>query len=521
MLGRYQILKPLAKGGMAEVFLARTIGIKGFERHVVLKFIRVEHETNQKTIGMLLDEARLVAALHHRNIVQVHDVGESGGQYFFAMEYVHGEDGRALLRQAKDVKQQIPLAHILTIITAAAAGLHYAHEMRGPDRKPLGIVHRDISPGNILIGFDGGVKVVDFGIAKTDREREETNAGEMKGKVGYMSPEQCKALPLDRRTDVYMLGIVLYELCTVRRLFKGENRFQTMQQIVEGNVAPPSRYRKDLPDELEQIIMKALATDPVDRYQTADDLRLVLEAFAQRTNITISPSKLSDYMKELFGERIEPWFVDPPPPDPTPDEMAALERISEVPAPPATPAARASEPAITPPPVAPIETSETKAAVPDVGTDDTPMAWQSDLGAGKRKRTLLVAIGGVVAVGAIAAVVLMRGGDDKPRPAQQPVVTTPADAGTAVTTEPARVDAGETAAVTTPDASVDEADIEITTNKVDAGVPVVVRPPGGRPPGGRPPGGRPTGGGAGSGSAAVIKTDKPTGPDLDSPFPTD
>ena len=184
MLGRYQVLKPLAKGGMAEVFLARSLGIKGFERHIVLKFIRVEHGANPQTVEMLLDEARLVASLHHRNIVQVHDVGQAEGQYFFAMEYVHGEDARTLLRKVKDEQTQLPFQHILTMITAAAAGLHYAHEMKGHDRKNLGIVHRDISPGNILIGFDGGVKVVDFGIAKTDKQAEHTRAGEMKGKVG-------------------------------------------------------------------------------------------------------------------------------------------------------------------------------------------------------------------------------------------------------------------------------------------------------------------------------------------------
>ncbi|HEY5944430.1 MAG TPA: serine/threonine-protein kinase, partial [Kofleriaceae bacterium] len=237
------MLRPLAKGGMAEVFLARAIGLGGFARHVVIKRIRVENGTDQKSIDMFLDEARLVASLHHRNIVQVHDVGEEDSKYFFVMEYVHGRDTRELLRHVKDAKQQVPLEHVITIVTAAAAGLHYAHEQRGADRKPLQIVHRDVSPGNILVAFDGGVKVVDFGIAKTEDRSWDTQAGEMKGKVGYMSPEQCKALPLDRRTDVYMLGIVLYELCTVRRLFKGENRFDTMAQIVEGNVAPPSRHR--------------------------------------------------------------------------------------------------------------------------------------------------------------------------------------------------------------------------------------------------------------------------------------
>ena len=192
MLGRYQVLKPLAKGGMAEVLLARAIGLAGFARHVVIKRIRVEHGSDEKSMAMFLDEARLVAALHHGNIVQVHDVGEEDGKYFFVMEYVHGRDVRELLRHVKDKKEQIPLEHIITIVSAAAAGLHYAHEQRGSDRQPLGIVHRDISPGNILIGFDGGVKVVDFGIAKAAHQNPETHSGALKGKVSYMSPENAR-----------------------------------------------------------------------------------------------------------------------------------------------------------------------------------------------------------------------------------------------------------------------------------------------------------------------------------------
>jgi hypothetical protein len=292
--------------------------------------------------------------------------------------------------------------------------------MRGADRKPLGIVHRDISPGNILLGFDGGVKVVDFGIAKTDRSEETTKAGELKGKVGYMSPEQCKALPLDRRTDIYMLGIVLYELCTVRRLFKGENRYETMQHIVEGNVAPPSRYRKDMPDELERIIMKALATDPADRYQTADDLRLVLEAFATRANFQISPSKLSDYLKDLFGERLEPWLLEAPPPEPTKEEVEAAvvvspELIAEAEASITRRSLERIEAAKPPPPkpAEPAAPAEPKplADVLEPGSGDTPMAWPVEpAGAGRRR--LFFGLGAVALAGGIAVFALTRGGED-------------------------------------------------------------------------------------------------------------
>jgi len=533
MLGRYQILKPLAKGGMAEVFLARTIGIKGFERHVVLKFIRVEHGANPQTVEMLLDEARLVAALHHRNIVQVHDVGQAEGQYFFAMEYVHGEDARALLRKVKDTKTQLPFAHILTIVSAAAAGLHYAHEMRGPDRKPLNIVHRDISPGNILLGFDGGVKVVDFGIAKTDRQEENTRAGELKGKVGYMSPEQCKALPLDRRTDIYMLGIVLYELCTVRRLFKGENRFQTMQQIVEGNIAPPSRYRKDIPDELEQIIMKALATDPADRYQTADDLRLVLEAFATRANFQISPSKLSDYLKDLFGERLEPWLVDAPPPDaevPETAEQDAAMVAEQLAAEAEAKKVRNSTAAIKKLEPDPEPTSSKNAL--DPAADDTPMAWGVDIAKARRKRNMLFGVIAAVALaGGLAAFLMTRGSTDSttnaattPPPPATPIENNTAalaiDAGVATTPDDAAMTADNTPPVTGGSA-VDENDIVITngsgTAVAGAGSGSQSKPTPPRPPRGgvRPPRPRP-----GKGEGSGVKIEKPPGGgDLDAPMP--
>ncbi|HEX5060456.1 MAG TPA: serine/threonine-protein kinase [Kofleriaceae bacterium] len=342
------MLKPLAKGGMAEVLLARAIGLAGFARHVVIKRIRVEHGSDEKSMAMFLDEARLVAALHHGNIVQVHDVGEEDGKYFFVMEYVHGRDVRELLRHVKDKKEQIPLEHVITIVSAAAAGLHYAHEQRGPDRQPLGIVHRDISPGNILIGFDGGVKVVDFGIAKTHVRAHDTQGGELKGKLGYMSPEQCRAQPLDRRTDVFLLGIVLYELCTVRRLFKADTRYETMSLIVDGNVPPPSRFRKDLPDDLEKIIMRALANNPAERYQTADELRQTLDRFARVAGLTASPGRLSDYMKEQFGDVLEPWLVDEAVPPPSAEVLERIRASAQL-----IPVSRASQPTFDATPLPP------------------------------------------------------------------------------------------------------------------------------------------------------------------------
>src|SRR5450432_3178125 len=202
---------------MADVLLGRADGsdskIAGFERHVVVKRIKSEHAKDKRFIPMFLHEARLAATLHHQNVVQVHDIGEAHGEYFFAMEYLHGEDLRKILGSVSKAKTHIPLANVIAIVSAAAAGLHYAHERRGSDKKKLDIVHRDVSPSNIIVGYDGSVKVVDFGIAKARMRAENTRTGTLKGKVSYMSPEQCKgASAVDRRSDVYSLGVVLYEL---------------------------------------------------------------------------------------------------------------------------------------------------------------------------------------------------------------------------------------------------------------------------------------------------------------------
>src|SRR5262245_37796341 len=236
---------------MADVLLARTDGIAGFERHVVIKRIHAQLLDEPRYVSMFLDEARLAASLHHHNIVQVNDIGEENGEYFFAMEYVHGEDARTLLVEASKRQARIPLEHVVTIITASAAGLHHAHEQRTIDGMPLNIVHRDVSPANILIGYDGAVKVADFGIALASHRAEHTQSGVLKGKVAYMSPEQCNCEVVDRRSDVFSLGIVLYELATVRPCFAGENDFMTMSAIVNGKLERPRAICPDIPAELE------------------------------------------------------------------------------------------------------------------------------------------------------------------------------------------------------------------------------------------------------------------------------
>jgi tRNA A-37 threonylcarbamoyl transferase component Bud32 len=308
-LGRYEVLKHLAKGGMADVLLARASGLGGFERHFVIKRIREELAQDPKFVEMFVSEARLAGALHHHNIVQVQDIGQQDGRYYFAMEYVHGEDLRAILSRLHERDQQMPVQHIVTIAASVAAALHHAHEQVGPDRKPLNIVHRDVTPANILISYDGNVKVVDFGIAKAGITRLETAGGAMKGSVPYLAPEQCTGKTVDRRSDVFALGIVLYELATVRRLFKADTEFLTMSAIVQARVPRPMLLRKDLPADLERIILKALAREPAARFQTAEELRLALDKLATKERLTSSANALAAYMKKLFGDRLEPWVA--------------------------------------------------------------------------------------------------------------------------------------------------------------------------------------------------------------------
>jgi serine/threonine-protein kinase len=306
-LGRYQILKELANGGIADVYLARATGLEGFTRHVVLKSIRRELAAEPRFVTAFLEEARIAASLHHHNIVQVYDIGEQNGAYFFAMEYVHSEDVRTLLNRVRERNEVVPLDQAVSIMTATAAGLHYAHEAVSAQGVKLGVVHRDVAPSNILVGYDGSVKLVDFGLAKAALRSTTTAAGTIRGKASYMSPEQCRGEKIDRRADIFGLGIVMYELITAQRLFKGTTDFDTMQAVVEGDVPPPSSARRDVPPALDAIILRALAKDPNARYQTAEAFRAAVETFGVEHQLRTSNKALADYVVKLFGQRPEPW----------------------------------------------------------------------------------------------------------------------------------------------------------------------------------------------------------------------
>jgi serine/threonine protein kinase len=305
---RYAILGRIATGGMAEIFLARSTSLAGVERYVVLKRVLPERARDPIFVKMFLDEARLAAQLQHPNIAQVHDIGRLGDSYFFTMEYVHGEDLRAILQRLSALRRPLPVNHALLIAAGAAAALHHAHERTGADRKPLGIVHRDVSPSNVMVSFEGAVKLVDFGVAKASQRSTETRTGTVKGKIAYLSPEQCKGAPVDRRSDIFSLGIVLYELLTCTRLFKRETDFATMTAIVNDQAPPPSLVRPELGPAIDHVVATALARDPVRRYATAGEMLEGIEEAAERAGKSMSAHGLGRFLRELFGERPEPWI---------------------------------------------------------------------------------------------------------------------------------------------------------------------------------------------------------------------
>jgi serine/threonine protein kinase len=307
-LDKYEIVAPLAVGGMAELYIARTSGPQGFEKLCVVKRILTQHARDDEFVKMFLDEARLAATLRHPNVIQVYDVGSVKGRYYFAMEYVHGQDLASIVSTARANKRGLRVGNAVSVIVGAAAGLHHAHEQVGPDGAPLHIVHRDVSPANILVSYEGHVKVVDFGIAKAAARATRTTAAGFKGKLSYMSPEQVQARPdLDRRSDIFSLGVVLYELTTGKPLFRGDSDLRIAETIVEGNFARPSEARDGYDGKLEEIVMTALARDPAQRFPTALAMQLALEDYARASQLVLSSHPLGDFMRELFSTRVESW----------------------------------------------------------------------------------------------------------------------------------------------------------------------------------------------------------------------
>lgn len=297
-VGRYAVIRHLASGGMAELYIARQQAVGGFEKPVVLKILQPRYAQNPRVFAMFLDEARLAAKLNHAAIVHVYDVVDEGGVKYIAMEYIHGETVADIVKRGLAVNRYLPMEHAIHIVSQAAAGLAYAHDRRETGSRVIRIVHRDVSPTNILVSYEGQTKIVDFGIARVQDELRE-ESGIRPGKANYMSPEQVRGEGADYRSDIFSLGIMLYELTLCQRLFRGPAK-DVMRRIVEETIAPPTAIRRDYPTALEQIVMRALEKRPEDRYQSAEDLRHDLEEFLDDSGLRSGNRRMAIYMNELF-----------------------------------------------------------------------------------------------------------------------------------------------------------------------------------------------------------------------------
>ncbi|HEY5951281.1 MAG TPA: serine/threonine-protein kinase [Kofleriaceae bacterium] len=310
-IGAYEIVQHLASGGMGRVYLARTNGPGGFERYVVIKLLELHVPEDDPRMGMFLDEARVIGTMYHQHIAPAFALERDvDGRVFLVMDYIHGKSAAMVFDRTLDLDAALPLDFVITVCTAAAAALHYAHTRRGRDGRALGVVHRDVSLSNLMIGFDGAVKLIDFGIVKAVDRSTITQVGFVRGKVGYMAPEQVDGSAVDHRSDIFALGVVLYELATMTRAFRDETDISTMERIKRVDYAPPSQVVHSFPVELEAIIAKTLRRHPADRYQDADSLARELAAFAHSHRYVMGDAAITEVMAQLFEDRIEPWLVE-------------------------------------------------------------------------------------------------------------------------------------------------------------------------------------------------------------------
>jgi len=309
--GKYTLLEKIGMGGMAELFLAKQEGMEGFEKILAIKRILPHLTQDSEFVNMFINEAKLAALLTHQNIVQIYDLGSavpmglSEPSYYIAMEYIKGKDIRNMVNSLRKKRTIFPIDHAISIMNKVCYGLDYAHRKKDSQGNDLRIVHRDISPQNILVSYEGEVKVVDFGIAKAASQGSETRTGLLKGKLAYMSPEQAWGKTVDRRTDIFAMGIVLYEILTGERLFKGENEISTLEKVREAKVPPAPFFNPQIDQELNHILLKALAKDPSDRFQTASEMAISLETIISKKGYSFSSLSLSNYMRHLFEQDVE------------------------------------------------------------------------------------------------------------------------------------------------------------------------------------------------------------------------
>jgi len=303
--GKYLLLDRINVGGMAEVFRGKSFGVEGFSRLVALKRILPNIAKDEEFIEMFVDEAKLAVQLQHANIAQTLDLGSVDGRYYIAMEYVSGTDLRTIWDRARRRNRLLPIAMSCYLVMKACEGLDYAHRKKDDAGKEIGLVHRDVSPQNVLVSFEGEVKVVDFGIALARHKVSKTQAGILKGKFGYMSPEQVRGVELDHRSDIFAAGIMLWEMLVGDRLFLGESDFSTLEKVRNVEMVPPTHFNKNLAAPVERIVMKALAKSRDDRYRYASEMAEDLQRYLFSSNQPFARTDLSRYMHQHFADEMK------------------------------------------------------------------------------------------------------------------------------------------------------------------------------------------------------------------------
>jgi serine/threonine protein kinase len=294
--GKYFLLGLIARGGMAEVYRARERQLP-VQRILAIKCMRPQLAREARFVDMFVREGKLALLLQHPSIVETFDVGRAEGRYFITMEYIGGKDLTQVLRRCQETNQRIPVPHAMFICARIAEGLHHAHTLAGDDGRPLNIVNRDVSPSNVRLSYNGDVKLLDFGIAQA-LMKFTSEIGVLKGKFSYMSPEQIRGMPVDARTDVFSAGIILHEMLTTEKLFRGDTEFALMEKVRKAEVPPPSKFNRRVTPELDAIALKALARDVSDRYQSGADLAVDLNRLL--VNYRFDPRELQEFVRGLF-----------------------------------------------------------------------------------------------------------------------------------------------------------------------------------------------------------------------------
>lgn len=303
--GHYVLLDRVAVGGMAEIFKAKQSGARGFEKIVVIKKILHHLSEDPEFVEMFEDEAKIAAQLNHANIVQIFELGEVNDTLYIAMELVEGRNLRDVTRAIASKGMHMSIEQSIFVIQSALKGLDYAHRKKNIEGEELEIIHRDISPQNVILSYEGEVKILDFGIAKASSKISQTEAGVLKGKFSYMSPEQASGREIDQSTDVYALGVIFHELLTSQRLFKADTDIETLERVRIGNVAAPSEKNPNVPPDLDRIVLKALARNPAKRFSSAGEMLAELNRFNFEQGLSYASQDLSAFMRALFRESIQ------------------------------------------------------------------------------------------------------------------------------------------------------------------------------------------------------------------------